>query len=187
MELAISGPRLVWWFHSRWTTLCYQLAQAREAPGPDNLQPELFMQLDKKCQEWLLKLLFESPVFSTSKKISKIWKFAKFVAVLKPNKLSDSPSSYRLISFLCTPYKPYERLIYNPLQPIIERVLPKEQAGFRPKRCTLDQVTLLTEDIEISVNKKQEVGLVLVNLSTAYDTVWHRGLTLKLLRTIPSK
>jgi len=28
---------------------------------------------------------------------------------------------------------------------------------------------------------------VLVDLSAAYDTVWHRGLTLKLLKTIPSK
>ena len=32
-----------------------------------------------------------------------------------------------------------------------------------------------------------KAGTVLVDLSAAYDTVWHRGLTLKLLQIIPSK
>ena len=39
----------------------------------------------------------------------------------------------------------------------------------------------------MSFDKKQKAGLVLVDLSAACDTVWHRRLTLKLLRTIPSK
>ena len=33
----------------------------------------------------------------------------------------------------------------------------------------------------------KKVGVILVDLSAAYDTVWHRGLTLILLRTIPRK
>ena len=32
-----------------------------------------------------------------------------------------------------------------------------------------------------------KAGTVLVDLSAAYDTVWHRELTLKLLQIIPSK
>jgi len=68
------------------------------------------------------------------------------------------------------------------------KVLPEEQAGFRQNCCTLDQVALLTEDIEVnSFDKKLKTGVVLVDLSAAYDTVWHRRLTLKLLRTILSK
>ena len=46
---------------------------------------------------------------------------------------------------------------------------------------------LLTEDIECSFDKKPKAGVVLVDLSAAYDTIWHRGLTLKLLKTLPSK
>ena len=153
----------------------------RNAPGPDNLHPEFLIHLDKKYQDWLLKLL---PSCLHLKKIPKIWKLAKVVAVLKPNKRSDSPISYCPINLLYIPCKLYERLIYNCLQPIIESVLPKEQAAFIPKRCTFDQVALLTEDIEISFNKKQKAGLVLIDVSTAYDTIWHCGLTLKLLRTI---
>ena len=120
-------------------------------------------------------------------KVPKIWKLAKVVAVPKPKKPPNLASSYRPISLLCVPYKLYERLIYNRIQPITESVLPKEQAGFRPGRSSQDQVVLLTEDIECSFDKNLKAGIVLVDLSAAYDTVWHRGLTLKLLKTIPSK
>ena len=191
-NLRLNGTR------HQWTKTCvvisqqmnYTLLSARSSQGSSRPWQSSTWVIHKPWQK-VPRMATQTAVWVSSclhlKKVSKIWKFAKSVAVLKPSKPSDSPSSYRLISFLCTPYKPYERLIYNRLLPIIESVLPKEQAGFRPKRCTLDQVALLTEDIEISFNKKQEVGLVLVNLSAAYDTVWHRGLTLKLLRTIPSK
>ena len=81
----------------------------------------------------------------------------------------------------------YGRLIYNRIKPVIESVLPEEQVGFRPNRCTLDQVALFTEDNEASFDKKLKSGVVFLNLSAAYDTVWYRGLTLKLLRTTPSK
>ena len=64
----------------------------------------------------------------------------------------------------------------------MESVFPKEQAGFtRQGRCTLDQVVLLTEDIETSFDKRMKASIVLVDLSAVYNTVWHRGLTLKLL------
>ena len=120
-------------------------------------------------------------------KVPKIWKLAKVAAVLKPKKPPDLASSYRPISLLCVPYKLYERLIYNRIQSITESVLPKEQVGFRPGRSAQDQVALLTEDIECSFDKKLKAGVVLVGLSAAYNTVWHRDLTLKLLKTLPSK
>ena len=116
-----------------------------------------------------------------------MWKLVKVVAVLKPNKPPDNAKSYRPISHLCTACTIYERLIYNRIIPVVESILPKEQAGFRQGRCTLDQVALLTEDIEKTFDNRMKAGTVLVDLSAAYDTVWHRGLTLKLLRTIPSK
>ena len=52
---------------------------------------------------------------------------------------------------------------------------------------TLDQVTLLTQDIEDCFEAKETAGAVLVDLTAAYDTVWHRGLTLKLLRMLPDR
>ena len=112
---------------------------------------------------------------------------AKVIAALKPDKPADNPGSYRPISLLCVPYKLYERLIYNRIKLVIESVLPEGQAGFRPNCCTLDHVVFSIENIEALFSKKLNAGIVFVDISAAYDTAWHRGLTLKLLRTIPNK
>ena len=90
------------------------------------------------------------------------------------------------ISALC-PYKIFERLINARVKPLIDPLLPKEQAGFRHRKSTVDQVVLLTQNIEDSFEAKKKAGAVFVNLRAAYDTVWHRGLTCKLLRLLPDK
>ena len=51
----------------------------------------------------------------------------------------------------------------------------------------MDQVVLLTQNIEDSFEAKKKAGAVFVDLTAAYDTVWHRGLTCKLLRLLPDK
>jgi len=80
---------------------------------------------------------------------------------------------------LCVLFKIFERIIYARVEPIIDTLLPKQQAGFRHGRSSVDQVTLLTQDIEDSFSAKK-AGAVFVDLTAAYDTVWHRGLTCKL-------
>ena len=52
---------------------------------------------------------------------------------------------------------------------------------------TIDQVVLLTQNIEDSFEAKKKVGAVFVDLTAAYDTVWHRDLTCKLVRLLPDK
>ena len=64
---------------------------------------------------------------------------------------------------------------------------PKEQAGFRRGKSTVDQVVLLTQNIEDSFEAKKKTGAVFIDLTAAYNTVWHRGLTCKLLRLLPDK
>ena len=155
-----------------------------KAPVPDNLHPEFFLNLFKKCFEWL-RILFSNCL--STKKLPKVWKIVQVIAALKLNKSADNPGSNRKISLLCIPSKLYKRLIYNRIKPITESVLPEEQAGFQPNRFTIDQVAVVTEDNEASFNKKLKAGVVPVDLSAAYDIVWHRGLTLRLLKTIPSK
>ena len=66
-------------------------------------------------------------------------------------------------------------------------MLPKEQAGFRCGKSTVDQVVLLTQNIKDFFEAKKKTRAVFVDLTAAYDTVWHRGLTCKLLRFLPDK
>ena len=109
------------------------------------------------------------------------------VATPKPHKPPEDPKSYCPISLLCVPFKLLERLIYARVEPIIDPLLPPEQAGFRRGKSTVDQVTLMTQDIEDCFEAKQKAGDVFLDLTAAYDTVWHRGLTCKLLRLLPDR
>ena len=80
-----------------------------------------------------------------------------------------------------------ERLIYARIKPIVDPLLPQEQAGFRCDRSSTDQVTLLTQGIENSFSAKKKASAVFVDFAAAYDSVWHRGLTCKFLRTLPDR
>jgi len=46
---------------------------------------------------------------------------------------------------------------------------------------------LLTQDIEDSFLAKKKTGAVFIDLTVAYDTIWHCSLTCKLLRLLPGR
>ena len=113
-----------------------------KAPGPDSICPELIIHAGASLKTWLRGFLSSC---LHHLKIPKIWRRALVVAVPKPSKPVEDPRSYRPISLLCVPYKILERLIYARVEPLIDPLLPREQAGFRRGRSTVDQVTLLTQ------------------------------------------
>ncbi|XP_013401836.1 uncharacterized protein LOC106167580 [Lingula anatina] len=49
------------------------------------------------------------------------------------------------------------------IYPIVDEVLPHEQAGFRKGFSTLDQAARLTQDIEDAFQRKEKAGVVLVD------------------------
>ena len=93
-----------------------------------------------------------------------------------------------IVLYLCcvSPLKS-SRLIYARVETITDPLLPQEQAGFGHGRSAVDQVTLLTQNIEDSFSSKRKAGAVFVDLTAAYDTVWHRSLTCKLLQLLPDR
>ena len=78
-----------------------------------------------------------------------------------------------------------ERISLTRINPLVEQHLPPEQAGFREGKSTTDQITRLVTDIEESFEWKEKFGLLLIDLTAAYDTIWHKGLLYKLLQIIP--
>ena len=109
------------------------------------------------------------------------------IAIPKLNKALEDPKSYRYISLLCAPFKILERLIYAHVEPIIDPLLLWEQAGFRRESSIVDQATLLNQENEYNFSAKKKVAAVFVNLTSAYDIVWHRGLNCKLLHLLPDR
>ena len=51
------------------------------------------------------------------------------------------------------------------------QLLPREQAGFQHERLTVDQVTLLTQDIKESYLVKKRASAVFIDLTAGYDTI----------------
>ena len=129
-----------------------------KAPGPNSICPEFVIHAGASLKSWLRGFLSSC---LHHLKIPKVWRRALVVAIPKPSKPVEDPKSYRPISLLCVPYKILERLIYARVEPLIDPLLPQEQAGFRRGRSTVDQVTLLTQSIEDAFEAKKKAGAVL--------------------------
>ena len=172
-------------FSQREFAAALQHLKPGKASGPDSICSELILHTGAALKSWLRDLILSSCLRQL--KIPKIWRRALVVAIPKPAKPVGDPKSYRPISLLCVPYKILERLIYARVEPLIDPLLPKEQTGFRRGKSTIDQVVLLTQNIEDSFEAKKKAGVVFVDLTAAYDTVWHCGLTCKLLRLLSDK
>ena len=181
-------------FSQREFAAALQHLKPGKAPGPDSICSELILYAGAALKSWLRDYLSSC---LRRLKIFKIWRRALVVAIPKPTKPVGDPKSYRPISLLCVPFKilsllciPYkilERLIYARVEPLIDALLPKQQAGFRRGKSTVDQVVVLTQNIADCFEAKKKAGAVFIDLTAAYDTVWHRGLTCKLLRLLPDK
>lgn len=108
---------------------------------------------------------------------------AKIVAILKSEKVPPSHKSYRPISLLCCLCKLYEHLIMTPILSTVDNQLSHDQAGFRPGHSCSGQVLNLTQYIN-GFEKQLKTEAVFVDLTTAYDTVNHRALLLKVAKLV---
>ena len=117
-------------------------------------------------------------------KLPKIWRRALVVAILKPNKPTANPKSYRSISLLCIAYKILERLIYARVTPIMDQLPPRKQAGFRRGKSTGDQIIFLTQKLRRTFQFKRRPVLCLL---TSQEPTILQGIvdqSAKLFRTV---
>ena len=155
-----------------------------KAAGLDGIFMEFIKNFGVKTKTWLL-ILFNDILFQ--QKLPKLFKKTKVLAVLKPAKDGSSASHYRPISLMSIVYKLFEKLLLNRLQPHLDKIIPKEQAGFRPSRGCVEQVLALTTHIENGFQKGLKTFVVFFDLTAAYNTVWREGLLWKLMKIIPCK
>lgn len=154
-----------------------------KAAGLDYMHPEFILNSGPKAIEWLTR--FFNDILRV-KNVPPAFKKSKIIAILKPGKTPEMPENYRPISLLSVTYKLLERAIYNRISPKIFENIQVEQAGFRPNRSTTDQVLALTTFIEAGFQRNLKTGLALIDLSSAYDTVWRHGMLYKFISIIPS-
>ena len=92
--------------------------------------------------------------------------------------------NYRAVSLLPICEKIFERLLYNRLfEYFIENeLISTSQSGFKPEDSGISQLLSLTHDIYQSFDNGFEVRGVFLDISKAFDEVWHKGLIYKLTK-----
>lgn len=111
------------------------------------------------------------------------WKSANVIFILKKGESSKFPENYRPISLLCTLGKIAERVIHKRLSRLASDlgIIPDEQMGFRREHSTIHQLLRVTEFASTSLNWRNVTGAVFLDVSKAFDSVWHEGLIFKLI------
>jgi hypothetical protein len=115
------------------------------------------------------------------------WKVSQIIALLKPGKPAAEAQSYRPISLLPILSKLFEKLFIARLKPILheKRILPDHQFGFRQQHATIEQVHRLTNVIQTALETNKYCTAAFLDVSQAFDKVWHEGLLYKLKTFFP--
>ena len=147
-------------------------------------QDSIPIQMIKLCGKSIarpLSLIFQSTlndgVFSGDQKKSNIVQCHK-----KDSK--NLIKNYRPISLLSIFRKVFERLIYNSLYKyfIQDKLFTECQSGFMPGDSCAAQLLSITHEIykSFDYNPSLDIREVFVDISKAFDKVWHDDLILKL-------
>ena len=152
----------------------------KKAHGPDLISVNMV----KLCGQHLyvpLKIIFdnilETGIFPDQ------WKEANVTPVHKKND-KQIISNYRPISLLPVLAKVFERIIFKHLYNylISNDLITNNQSGFRPGDSCTNQLLSLVHDIHTAFDHRKclEVRSVYLDMSKAFDKVWHEGLIFKL-------
>ena len=88
----------------------------------------------------------------------------------------------RPISLLPIAGKIFERLLYDRMFEffIANNLISKNQSGFRPGDSCINQLLSITHEIYQSFDDSLEVRAVFLDISKAFDKVWHKSPIFKL-------
>ena len=138
----------------------------------------------KICNESItvpLKIIFDESLKNGV--FPEIWKRANVVPIHKKEDKS-LVKNYRPISFLSIFGKIFERVIYNSLFNyfISNKLFPPSQSGFLPGDSCIAHLLSIIHEIQTAFdeNPTDDVRGVFLDISKAFDKVWHDGLLYKL-------
>ena len=154
--------------------------KTNKAHGPDDISVNMI----KLCGDHLLvplKIIFDN-ILETGT-FPDQWKEANVTPVHK-KKDKQLITNYRPISLLPILAKVFEKIIFKNLYNylISNNLITKNQSGFRPGDSASNQLISLVNEIHAAFDNKNclEVRSVFLDMSKAFDKVWHEGLIFKL-------
>jgi hypothetical protein len=151
-----------------------------KAYGPDNISPRLL----KEARPSITKIL--TKIFNKSLQLAKfplMWKRANVLPIYKKAETFIT-TNYRPVSLLSILAKVFEKIVFRHLFNYFRDhfLISIWQSGFLPGSSTITQLTELYDQFCKAVNQGKEVRVVFLDISKAFDRVWHKGLLHKLKR-----
>jgi hypothetical protein len=107
--------------------------------------------------------------------------------IVKPGKNPNDITSYCQISLLPILSKLLGQTFLKRLTPIIDesKLIPSHQYGIRKEQRTTEQAHRLVYKINNDLESKSYCSAAFIDISQAFDKVWHTGLIYKLKCAFP--
>ncbi len=171
----------------RVTTTCAEVQKlikmldASKANGPDGISIQLLKNTCNSISGILSRIFNQS--FEQGR-VPQKWKEANVTHVYKKGD-KQIVGNYRPISLISVLGKLQERIVYMVLYDHCKRhgLLTWKNSGFKPKDSAMNQLLLVTHKIYQAIDNGLDVNLAFLDISKAFDRVWHIGLLYK-LRTL---
>ena len=156
----------------------------KKTPGIDSITGQILKELPSKAKRYLT-ILFNAML--RLKIFPQQWKIAQIILIPKPGKDLKELTSYRPISLLSIVSKVFEKLLLKRLKPIIKekKLTPIHQFGFREQHSTIEQIHRVASKINQALQTKVYCSAAFLDISQAFDKVWHTGLLFKLKKSLP--
>ena len=155
-----------------------EILNPNKACGPDGISNKMLKPAAKEVS-LPLNILFNRSF--REGKFPEYWKHSNLIPIPKKGDNSD-PSNFRPVSLLCSVGKLQERIVFKQIHNfLIENdLIYKYQSGFLPKHSTHFQLIDIYHHICQAIDNNQYACMVFLDVSKAFDRVWHRGLIFKL-------
>ncbi len=146
------------------------MSMRSSSAGPDQIHIDMIKNLTDNQLKYLLTLY--NTIWSTHV-IPALWLEAHIIPILKTNKDITEPSSYRPISLTSVLCKILEKILTKRLNWYLEKneCLDPQQNGFRQKRCTIDNLVRLQQEIQDGFTLNQSTLCVFFDLEKAFDRI----------------
>ena len=133
---------------------------------------------------WLLQQCYTQIITPVTELINQSFETGIYPEILKPAKVipiykkgdRSEMTNYRPISLLPVIGKIIEKLYFNRLVSFLDqfKIISNNQFGFRKGKCTTDAMNKLIEFVVKSLDNKQKIISVFLDLTKAFDCVSHK-------------
>lgn len=156
----------------------------KKAPGFDLITSKILKELPEKGIKFIT-ILFNAII--RLEYFPDQWKVAQIKMINKPGKNGIDVLSYRPISLLPILSKLFEKALIRRIKPILidKKLIPDHQFGFRDNHGTIEQIHRVYDVVAKVLEEKKYCSAAFLDISQAFDKVWHVGLLYKLKKYLP--